>query len=208
MYAHPDKSERALYEQRRRKAVIQESRDHRLMSKWLMKVHPDVAAEFRAFQTGLRVLNPNRRDLTTSPQFVRFITENDGTGIHFSVFSRVLCDCKVFMLCFSDTEAPPRFTLKIPLVRTSLPTAEPTPTTTTAPVAPAPVTAIVPHITTTFITPGDNPYSLTDTEINEMLKILEGGSVLTDRTPASDVFDQDLQEVLGRGFCFVMGGSL
>ncbi len=86
MYAHPEKSERALYEQRRRKAVIQESRDYRLMSKWLMKVHPDVAAEFRAYQTGLQVLNPNRRDLTTSPQFVRFMTENDGTGIHFAVF--------------------------------------------------------------------------------------------------------------------------
>ncbi len=185
MYAHPDKSERALYEQRRRKAVIQESRDYRLMSKWLMKVHPDVAAEFHAYQTGLRVLNPNRRDLTTSPQFVRFMTENDGTGIHFTVFSRVLCDCEVFMLCFSDTEAPPRFTLKIPLIGASLPTAKPAPTLTTTPVTPAAAaTTITPHVTTTFITPGDNPYSLTDTEIDEMLRILEGGSVLTDRTPA------------------------
>ena len=196
MYAHPDKSERALYEQRRRKGVIRESRDHRLMSRWLMKVHPDVAAEFSAFRTKLQVLNPNRRDLTTSPQFVRFITEKDGTGIHFSVFSRVLCDCKVFMLCFSDTEAPPKFTLKIPLVCASPPTAEPTPTTT-APVAPAPTTtAIVPYATTTFITPCNNPHSLTDAEIDEMLKVLERGSVLPNQTSASNVFDQDLLEVL------------
>ena len=143
------------------------------------------------------MLNPNRRDLTTSPQFVRFMTENDGTGIHFAVFSGVLCDCKVFMLCFSDTEAPQRFTLNIPLIRTSLPTAKPAPSTASTPVAPAAtVTPIAPHVTTTFITPGDNPYSLTDAEIDEMLKILEGGSVLTNRTPVSDVFDQDLQEAL------------
>ena len=100
------------------------------------------------------------------------------------------------MLCFSDTEAPQRFTLKIPLIRTSQHTAKPAPTTTTAPAAPAPVTAIVPHVTTTFITPGENPYSLTDTEIDEMLKILEGGSGLTNQAPVTDVFDQDLQEVL------------
>ena len=100
MYAHPNKSERALYEQRRRKGVIREARDYRLMSRWLAKIHPDIAVEFSAFQAKLQMQNPNRRDLTTSPQFVCFMREGDGTGICFLVFSGVLCDCKVFMLCF------------------------------------------------------------------------------------------------------------
>ena len=87
MNAYMSKSERAVYEQRRRKAVIQESRDHRLMSKWLLKVHPDVLAEFCAYQTKLRESNPIHKDLTTAPQFVRFMAENNGMGIHFTVFS-------------------------------------------------------------------------------------------------------------------------
>ncbi len=100
MYAHPDKSERALYEQRRRKGVIREAREHRLMSRWLRKVHPETALEFDVFQAKLQMQNPNRRDLTTSPQFVRFMREGDGTGCVFLFFSKVLCDCKVFTLCF------------------------------------------------------------------------------------------------------------
>ncbi len=100
MYAHPDKSERAQYEQRRRKAVIRDAREHRLMSRWLRKVHPETAAEFDVYHAKLQIQNPNRRDLTTAPQFVRFMREGDGTGMCFLVFSKVLCDCKVFTLCF------------------------------------------------------------------------------------------------------------
>ena len=79
MNAYLSKSERAVYEQRRRKIVIQESRDYRLMSKWLVKSYPDVIAEFHAYKTRLQKANPIRKDLTTSPQFVRFMKGEDGT---------------------------------------------------------------------------------------------------------------------------------
>ena len=79
MNAYLSKSERAVYEQRRRKAVIQESRDYRLMSKWILKVYPDVLAEFHAYKTRLQKANPIRKDLTTSPEFIRFMLMEDGT---------------------------------------------------------------------------------------------------------------------------------
>ena len=74
MYAHPDKSERALYEQRRRKGIIKDAREHRLMRRWLQKVHPKVFRQFDLYHTNLQMENPNRKDLTTAPQFVRFMS--------------------------------------------------------------------------------------------------------------------------------------
>jgi hypothetical protein len=41
----------------------------------------------------------------------------------------------------------------------------------------------------------DNPFSLTDEEIDEMLKVLEQGSV-PNQTSVGDTLDQDLLEVL------------
>ena len=44
--------------------------------------------------------------------------------------------------------------------------------------------------------PDENPFNLTDTEIDEMLKVLEGGGVLPNQTPVDVVYDQDLEGVL------------
>jgi hypothetical protein len=73
------KEEKAEYEQRRRKLIIQESRDYRLMHGWLMKVHPDILAEHCAFKAKLQKGNPMRKDLTTAPQFRKFMRGEDGT---------------------------------------------------------------------------------------------------------------------------------
>ena len=102
----------------------------------------------------------------------------------------VKCLCYVF----SDTEAPPRFTLRIPLIRT---TTEPTPTTTTPAIMPSATAApITPTpTTTTAMELADNPFSLTDEEIDEMLEVLEQGSV-PNQTSVGDTLDQDLLEVL------------
>ena len=79
MYAHPLKSERALYEQRRRKGVIKDAREHRLMTRWLRKVYPKISTEFDLFHNKLQRDNLNRRDLTTTADFARFIRSGDGT---------------------------------------------------------------------------------------------------------------------------------
>jgi hypothetical protein len=79
MSLYLSKPEKAEYEQRRRKVVMQESRDYRLMSRWLLKVYPDVLTEYCAYKTRLQKANPVRKDLTTAPQFLRFMLMEDGT---------------------------------------------------------------------------------------------------------------------------------
>ncbi len=60
MNGYFSKAERREYEQRRRVAVIQESRDYRLMSKWLKRGHPDIMAQHLAFKGVLQRNNPLR----------------------------------------------------------------------------------------------------------------------------------------------------
>ncbi len=71
-------SERALYERRRRRAVISEAREHRVMTRWLKKMYPKISSEFVLFHTKLQKDNPHKRDLTTSDDFSRFIRLGDG----------------------------------------------------------------------------------------------------------------------------------
>ena len=79
MNGYLSKSEKREYEQRRRVAVIQESRDYRLMNGWLRKKYPDILAQHLAFKGALRRDNPSRKDLTTAPQFHKFMRGEDGT---------------------------------------------------------------------------------------------------------------------------------
>ncbi len=74
-----DVKERTLYEQRRRKNVIRESREYRVMERWLLKMYPVVANEFKLFHTKLQKQNPYKRDLTTTEDFHRFMRLGDGT---------------------------------------------------------------------------------------------------------------------------------
>ncbi len=72
------KEERAEYEQKRRKLVMQESRNYRLIHGWLIKRYPDILAEHHAFRIKLARENPARKDLTTAPAFHRFMCEENG----------------------------------------------------------------------------------------------------------------------------------
>ena len=67
-----------------------------------------------------------------------------------------------------------------------------------APLYENPPTATItgPYTATKFITPGENPFNITDGEIDEMLRILEGGSVLPNQTPVNAVHDEDLEKLL------------
>ena len=126
----------------------------------------------------------------------------------------MLCVCKVFVLCFLDTERSPGFVLRVPLVDIfQQPTGVAPHALTEAPILPdpnplnladvkideAPLSGNPPTTTTaapTFIAPAENPLNLTDADIDGMLKILEGGGALPNRSPVDIVYDQDLERVL------------
>jgi hypothetical protein len=204
MYAHPNKAERAQYEQRRRKAVIRDAREHRLMSRWLRKAHPKIASEFDSFHLKLQMENPNRRDLTTAPQFVRFMRAGDGTGCVFLFFPKycVIVKCLRYVFLFSDTEAPPRFTLRIPLLTSPQYRANSGEQSTTTS---SDGGVLLPNEQSTPTTLGgeellsqsttDNPFGLTDSKIDGMLEVLQQGTVPQQRT-VDDILDEDLREVL------------
>ncbi len=99
------------------------------------------------------------------------------------------------MLCFLDTVTPStQFTLKIPLivpptptVATELSTAESAPTTMQVTIP----TAVTMELET------ENPFTLTDKEIDEMIEILDQGSVgVLSQTSALSTLDEDLKDVL------------
>jgi hypothetical protein len=47
-------SEKAIYERQRRRAVMQEAQEHRVMAPWLKKAYPEVSEEFYVFFTNLK----------------------------------------------------------------------------------------------------------------------------------------------------------
>ena len=118
------------------------------------------------------------------------------------------------MLCFLDTVRTPGIALRVSLTDILQQPTSVAPLTPIlpdqnqmdlvdaivdeAPLCENPPTAAItaPYTTTTFITPGENPFNITDGEIDEMLKILEGGSVLPNQTPVNAVYDEDLEKVL------------
>ncbi len=73
------KAEKAEYEQRRRKGIIEEARNYRLMFKWLQKTYPDVLTEHYAYKADLRKMYPHRKDLTTTQRFRQFMQGESGT---------------------------------------------------------------------------------------------------------------------------------
>ena len=75
------KHEKKEYEQIRRKQIIQDARDHRLMLQWLVKVHPDTVAQFSAFKAKLQRENPLRKDLTRAPAFRKFMQEGNNVVV-------------------------------------------------------------------------------------------------------------------------------
>ncbi len=210
MYAHPRKSERALYEQRRRKGVIKDAREHRVMTRWLRKVHPTIADDFDKFHNKLQRENPNKRDLTTTEDFARFMRLGDGTECAFFCFSEygMIVECLRYV-CFLDTEAPPVFSPKIPLFPPNMfQTASNQPCELSTSPAHSEVVSEADEIVQEGVrearespTAGtsDNPFTLTDEEIDAMLEALwRAPAVAPSPTPqgVSSEIDDDLREVL------------
>ena len=81
MYRHLTKEEKKAYERKRRANVTQEARNYRLINKWLMRRYPDILTQYYAFRNVLQRNNPYRKDLTTAPQFRKFMIGEDGTVI-------------------------------------------------------------------------------------------------------------------------------
>ena len=77
MSGYLTKEEKARYEQVRRGQVMQDARDHRLLTKWLMRIQPDTLAKFYAFKAELQNKYPLRKDLSKAPAFARFIYGED-----------------------------------------------------------------------------------------------------------------------------------
>ncbi len=71
-------SERALYERKRRRNVIQQAREYRLITPWLKKLYPEILEEFKPFLGKLQKDNPKARDLTTTYDFRRFMRVGKG----------------------------------------------------------------------------------------------------------------------------------
>ncbi len=135
------KEEKKEYEQRRRRQIIQDSRDQRLMFKWLTKMYPDILAKFYAFKTELQRGNPSRKDLTTAPAFHRFMQKEDG----------MVTVQKRMTVALTDVLRDPVRSQRDPLTQTA---------------ADPPVQCTV--------SLNENPFSLTNEEIDELLKGLEG----------------------------------
>ncbi len=81
MSGYLTREEKKRYEQVRRGKVIEDARDHRLLTKWLMRVQPDSLAKFYAFKAELQGMYPLRKDLAKAPAFVKFT--NGGDDIRF-----------------------------------------------------------------------------------------------------------------------------
>ena len=137
------KEERKEYEQRRRRQIIQDSRDHRLIHKWLLKMYPDILAGFYAFKTELQRGNPSRKDLTTAPAFRRFMEKEKED-------SMVTVQRKM-TVALTDILCDPIQSQRDPLTQT----------------------ATEPSVQCT-VSLNENPFNLTNEEIDELLKGLEG----------------------------------
>ena len=108
-------AERAIYERKRRKNVIREAREHRLMVPWLKRLYPGISIEFGLFLDRLQKENPNARDLTTTGDFRRFMRLGKGTEYVFYLLPILLLILSVCVM-FLGSQSETTFSLRIPLI--------------------------------------------------------------------------------------------
>ena len=154
MSGYVTKEEKRVYEQSRRAAVMQDARDHRLLMRWLSKVQPDTLALFYAFKEGLQRRYPARKDLVRSPAFIKFMNE-EGV-VQIPTMAVPLMD--IFQQdkrSMKPEIAAPMESMEIEVVAES-------------------TAALIPKPRADSDVPlNDNPFSLLDDEIDELLKGLE-----------------------------------
>ncbi len=93
-------SERAIYERKRRRNVIREAREHRVIIPWLKILYPRISIEFDLFLNRLQKQNPNAKDLTTTGDFHRFMRLGKGTECVFCLLPILLSVLSVCVMFF------------------------------------------------------------------------------------------------------------
>ncbi len=154
MSGYVTKEEKRKYEQSRRAQVMQDARDHRLLTGWLTRVQPDTLARFYAFKAGLQGQYPARKDLAKAPAFIQFMYGEGDVQIPTMIVP--------LMDMFQQDQRPLKPELATPLENIEI-VAEST-------------TSQIPKPEADSTGPGplnDNPFCLLDDEIDELLKGLE-----------------------------------
>ncbi len=64
--------------------MIWESRNYRTLQGWLLAKHPDLFAEFTAFNRRLKRTYPSTKDLSTTPMFKDLVSRGTGTFLTMS----------------------------------------------------------------------------------------------------------------------------
>ena len=165
MSSYLTKEEKTEYEQKRRRQVIQESRDYRLMHAWLMKVYPDILTQYCAFKTKLQRENPARKDLTTAPRFRKFMQEENGMEyVLLFVFLRY-CVTVNWLCCIFSGAVQGRMRVTLTDILNQPIQSQQDPVDRTVVDPPTQCTVTVPL--------DENPFSLTDEEFDKLLKGLE-----------------------------------
>ncbi len=179
MSGYLTKEEKKKYEQFRRGQVMQDARDHRLLTRWLMRVQPDTLAKFYAFKVELQGRYPARKDLTKAPAFVQFMYgEND---IQIPTMTVPLVD-----MLRQSQHAPLKPELTAPLEQNQRLQSIETVAESTAPLIFKPEADSTGPLS-------DNPFCLLDAEIDELLKGLE--AVDYEEVKVMDI-DHELSAVL------------
>ncbi len=152
MSGYVTKEEKRKYEQSRRAQVMQDARDHRLLTRWLTRVQPDTLARFYAFKAELQGQYPARKDLAKSPAFVQFMYGEGDVQIPTMIVP--------LMDMFQQDQQPLKPELAAPLENIEI-------------VAESTTSQILKPEADSTGPLNDNPFCLLDNEIDELLKGLE-----------------------------------
>ncbi len=173
------KEEKKEYEQVRRKQVIQDARDHRLLLKWLTRTQPDTMAKFCAFKAKLQRENPLRKDLSRAPAFRKFMREGDDVRFEPEKMVVALVD---ILQCpnQSQQDSSDQATVEVVVPLNPIQDQPELFAETTV----GPVAALNPNqsqqdlftqtVTGPTVSLNENPFDLTNEEIDELLRGLEG----------------------------------
>ncbi len=71
-------SERAVYEQKRRKIIAEQRKKFQVLFPWLEITNPEVFLQFGVFFKELSAKNPRSKNLSVTKNFKRFLREGKG----------------------------------------------------------------------------------------------------------------------------------
>ena len=197
MSGYLTREEKKKYEQSRRGQVMRDARDHRLLTRWLMRVQPDSLAKFYAFKAELQSRYPLRKDLSKAPAFVEFMYGGNDVRFQPERMTVPLVDMLQQSQYAPLKPEPNQQLLSIETVAVSTAPLEPEPnqqllTFETVAGSTAPL-IFGTKVDSTVPLSEHNPFCLLDEEIDELLRGLEGVDV--EEVKALDI-DHELSAVL------------